>query len=57
MTYGPVEPGDPWGGQNPYGCCQDHYTEGGRLTHGGPDCVWPGPVDVRGNPIPNLPTG
>lgn len=33
---------DPWGGQNPWGCCRNHVTDGGVRVHGGPDCRWPG---------------
>ena len=35
---------DPWGGLNPLGCCKYNVTKGGRPTHGGPDCRWPGPT-------------
>lgn len=41
LRGGPAEP-DPWQGQNPLGCCRHNVTEGGRPTHGGPDCRWPG---------------
>lgn len=44
---------DMWGGQNPLPCCHFNLTEGGRPTHGGPDCQWPGDIrlDTRGNVI------
>lgn len=35
------EPVDPWGGTNPYGCCQHNADENGVMHHGSPDCQHP----------------
>ena len=38
---------DPWGGTNPYGCCQTNYDVNGVLYHGAPDCKHPAILAAR----------
>lgn len=38
---------DPWGGTNPYGCCQNNYDANGNLAHGSADCIHPLILDQR----------
>lgn len=38
---------DPWGGVNPYGCCQTNYDTNGVLHHGSADCLHPAIIAAR----------